>query len=145
MSIEANVKLKKWNVEILTTSFIIFNKFYIRVTELFKMNESATWQSIAYSQPPPPGQTHPQADTPPRQTHPGQTPPLPSACWDTHTPGQTPPPNACWDTPPVAQCMLAYTPSTQCILGYTPRAVHAGIRSTSGRYASYWNAYLFLF
>ena len=25
-----------------------------------------------------------------------------------------------------------------------PRAVHAGIRSTSGRYASYWNAFLFL-
>ena len=26
---------------------------------------------------------------------------------------------------------------------YTPLAMHAGIRSTSGRYASYWNAFLF--
>ena len=26
---------------------------------------------------------------------------------------------------------------------YTPPTVHAGIRSTSGRYASYWNAFLF--
>ena len=44
--------------------------------------------------------------------------PLPSACWDAHTPAQS-------------------------ILGYTlPRAVHAGIRSKSGRYASYWNAFL---
>ena len=49
--------------------------------------------------------------------------PLPSACWDTH-----PPPNACWDTPP-AQCMLGYSPP--------------GIRSTSGRYASHWNAFLY--
>ena len=34
----------------ITVSFISFNKFYIRVTELFQMNESATWQSLAYSQ-----------------------------------------------------------------------------------------------
>ena len=34
---------------------------------------------------------------------------------------------ACWDAPP------GQTP---------PCAVHAGIRSTSGRYASYWNAIL---
>ena len=35
----------------------------------------------------------------------------------------TPLPSACWDTP--------------------PRTVHAGIRSTSGRYSSHWNAFLF--
>ena len=29
-------------------------------------------------------------------------------------------------------------------LGWHPRAVHAGTRSTSGRYASYWNAILFM-
>ena len=34
----------------ITASFTTFNKFYIRVTELFQMNESATWQSLAYSQ-----------------------------------------------------------------------------------------------
>ena len=56
----------------------------------------------------------PQADTPPVQT-PQQTPPS-----QADTLGQTPSPMA-----------------------NTPRAVHAGIRSTSGRYASYWNAFLF--
>ena len=70
------------------------------------------------------GDTPPPADTP-----------LPSAYWDTHPPGRhhtgqtpsfpvhagIPTPSACWDTPPCA--------------------VHAGIRSTSGRYASHWNAY----
>ena len=51
-------------------------------------------------------------------------------------------PSACWDTPP-CQCILRYTPPAQCMLGYPPPCtVHAGIRSTSGRYASYWNAYL---
>ena len=61
-----------------------------------------------------------------------------------HPPGQTPLP----DRPP-AQCMLGYTAqctlgyTAQCMLGYTPCAVHAGIRSIRGRYASYWNAFLF--
>ena len=73
--------------------------------------------------------------TPPGRHPPGQTPPCPvhagiypllSACWDTHTPL----PSACWDT---ATC-----------------PVHAEIHATpspnghcSGRYASYWNAFLF--
>ena len=43
-----------------------------------------------------------------------------------HTPwADTPLPSLCWDT-------------------HTPCAVHAGIRSTSGQYASYWNAFLLL-
>ena len=42
--------------------------------------------------------------------------------WQVHLPGQVYP----WaGTPPL------------------PQAVHAGIRLTSGRYASYWNAFLF--
>ena len=62
----------------------------------------------------------------------------------TTPPGQTPPA----DPPgrhPLGRHPLADTPS----LGRhpwadTPRAVRAGIRrSTSGRYASYWNAFLF--
>ena len=59
----------------------------------------------------------PRADTP---TLPGQTPPT----LGRHSPGRHPPPNACWDT-------------------HTPYPVHAGIRSTRGRYASHWNAFLF--
>ena len=61
--------------------------------------------------------TPPWAGTPPAVTPPGQIPTLPSACWD--------------------------TPPAQCMLGYSPRAVHPGIRSTIGRYASHWNAFLF--
>ena len=78
----------------------------------------------------------------------------PIACWDTHTPwdqGQTP----SWaDTPSLADTLLpGQTPPGQIPPRQTPRsrplwtftppcAVHAGIRSTSGRYASHWNAFL---
>ena len=58
---------------------------------------------------------------PPRQTPLGRYPP-----W-----ADTPLPSACWDTHPPAQCMLGYPPKPS---GYY------GIRSTSGRYASHWNA-----
>ena len=63
---------------------------------------------------PPPGQTPQWADTTLGRQPPEQTPP-----W-----ADTPLPSACWDTHP-------------------PCPVHAGIQSTSGRYASYWNAFLF--
>ena len=57
------------------------------------------------------------------QTTPGLTPPCP-----VHAGIHTPLPSACWDTHPPAQCMLGYTPD----LG----------GHCSGRYASYWNAFL---
>ena len=88
----------------------------------------------------PPGQTPPQVDIPPLDRHPPgqtplrQTPPQADTPWgDTplfrhslgrHPPGQTPP----------GRHHPGQTP---------PCTVHAGIRSTSGRYASYWNAILF--
>ena len=56
---------------------------------------------------------HPRADTPL-----GRHSPLPSACWDTH---------------PIAQCMLGYIPSA---------ATPSPGGHCSGRYASYWNAFL---
>ena len=80
--------------------------------------------------------TYPSGQTPPGLTLPGRPPwpdtpradtSLPSACWNTHTLL----PSACWDTCP---CMLAYT--HQC-------PVHAGIRSTGGRYTSHSNAFLY--
>ena len=71
-----------------------------------------------------------------------------SACWDTprsrHPPKQTPPPwsrhsvnrgvclSVCWDTTPP----LEQTPPF-------PWEADSGIRSMSGRYASYWNAFLY--
>ena len=59
---------------------------------------------------------HPPGQTPPCPVHAGiHTPPLPSAFWDTHSL-----PSACWDTHP-------FPPGSHCC----------------GRYASYWNAYLF--
>ena len=67
----------------------------------------------------PPWQTPPGRHTPTRQTH---TPEQTNTPGQTRTPGQTPP----RQTPP------RQTPPRQ-----TPR-------STSGRYASYWNAFLFI-
>ena len=67
----------------------------------------------------------------------GQTPPWADTPWadislGRHPPGQTP----TWaDTHPWAD-----TPQAD-----TPQAVHAGIWSTSRQYASYWNAFLFIY
>ena len=75
---------------------------------------------------------HCMLDIPPRQVHPlPGTPPWADTPGQVHPQGRNPLPSACWDTPPA-----------QCMLGYTPCAVHAGMRLTSGRYASHWNAFL---
>ena len=85
-----------------------------------------------------PGQVHPQAGTlpgryPPRQVHPGSgTPPgqvLPKA---------GPPPPQQVHPSGAGTAPWAGTP----LPGQVPPTVHAGIRSTSGRYASHWNAFL---
>ena len=59
-------------------------------------------------------------------------------------------PTACWDTPtPRDQRQTPLGTRGRHLLGRnppqadTPHAVHAGIWSTSGRYASHWNAFLF--
>ena len=79
--------------------------------------------------------------------HKGQTPPpLPSACWDTHTPAQC----MLGYTPPPAQCMLGSTPPPpDTLLGRHPRVDTPLGRQPppsgdhcSRRYASYWNAFL---
>ena len=56
-------------------------------------------------------------------------------------PGQVPPPGMYTpgQVPPHRHTPLADTPPGQV---HTSPAMHAGIRSTSGRYASYWNAFL---
>ena len=74
----------------------------------------------------------------------------PIACWDTDPPWdqrQTPP----WQTPPSdqrqtppGQTSPRQTPLGRHPLGRPPCAVHAGIRSISGWYASHWNAFLCL-
>ena len=63
------------------------------------------------------------------QTPPDQTPP-----WTRHTPPRPDPPGTKY-TPPG----LSTPPRTK----YTSPEADSGIRSTSGRYASYWNAFLF--
>ena len=74
----------------------------------------STWAGT----PPPPGRYIPQAGTSPRQVHPRA---------GTHPPGQV-------HTPPGR-----YTPWAG-----TPPARYYEIRSMSGRYASYWNAFLLI-
>ena len=82
------------------------------------------------------------ADTPPEQTPPGaDTPQEQTPREQTHTPrADNPlPPGA--DTPPGADIPQKQTPPKE----QTPPPTHeadSGIRSTSGRYASYWNAFL---
>ena len=66
------------------------------------------------------------------------------ACWDTH-----PQPRDQRQTPPWADTPWAETPWVNTPLDRHPHrqrppcSVHSGIRSTSGRYASHWNAFLF--
>ena len=92
--------------------------------------------------PHPPGQTHPRADTPqeqtpPRSRHPQGRHPLEQ----THPPEQTP----SWSrhpqeqTPPGADTPRSRHPQEQT----PPWEADSGIQSMSGRYASYWNAFLF--
>ena len=76
----------------------------------------------------PPGPGTPPGADPPDQVHPpGSRPPRPPRSrhppWTRHTPPQTPPPGpgTAQEHPPEADC---------------------SIRLTSGRYASYWNAFL---
>ena len=71
--------------------------------------------------------------------HPGTRPPR-----SRHPPEQTPPPQSRppWSRPPRTDTPL---PPEQTPPGTdTPREADSSIRSTSGRYASYWNAFLFL-
>ena len=86
-----------------------------------------------HDQTPPPGhdtpqdQTPPKADTPPEQTPPGAEPPPPRSRQPlgADTPrDQTAPPGS------------RHPPGS-------PREADSGIRSTSGRHASYWNAFVF--
>ena len=70
--------------------------------------------------------THPGADTPRSKHPPEQTPPRADTPWSRHPREQTPPRA---DTPP------EQTPPSP--------GADSGIRSMSGRYASYWNAFLY--
>ena len=64
----------------------------------------------------------------------------PIAYWDTHPPG--PEADTPWARPPPRT--RGRHPRARHPPGRTPPcAVHAGIRSTSGRYASHWTAFLF--
>ena len=75
----------------------------------------------------PPSQVHPQAGTPSRQVHP-----------QAGTPPRQVHPQAGTGTPRHLHPLGRYTPWQV----HPPSSVHAGIGSTSGRYASYWNAFL---
>ena len=70
-----------------------------------------------------------------------------SACWDATPPEQTPPPLDYVPSPPdYVSPRTTYPPPPDYVppwTTYPPRVADSSIRSTSGRYASYWNAFLF--
>ena len=76
--------------------------------------------------------TPPQVDTPWSRHAPGSRPPLEQTLPSRHPPMQTPPEQ----TPPLG----ADIPQNR---NSPPPEADSGIRSMSGRYASYWNAFLF--
>ena len=80
--------------------------------------------------------TTPPDHTPPDQAHPPR--PNPSALG----PGTPPSPDQAHHPPPTRHTnppdQIHHPPGPD-----TPREADSGIRSTSGRYASYWNAFLF--
>ena len=82
---------------------------------------------------PPPGQVHP-----PGRLHPlgRYTPQAGTSPRQVHLPAGTPTPPPGRYKPPLGR----YTPQA----GTPPATVHAGIQSTSGRYVSHWNAFLFI-
>ena len=72
-----------------------------------------------------------------------------SACWDTTPQDQTPPdqadtPSDQADTPPDQADTPPDQADTPLDQADPPWEAHTSIRSTSGRYASYWNAFLFI-
>ena len=92
-------------------------------------------------EPSPLGRYTPLAGTSPGQVHPSRyTPPGRYTPWAGTPPSRYTP---CRYTPQQVH-PLAGTPPKQVHpqAGTPPPPVHAGIRSTSGRYASYWNAFL---
>ena len=96
---------------------------------------SACWDIPPGPGRPPKTRPPPGADTPQtRQTPPEQTPPGPGRYpGSRHPPDQADPPRA--DTP-----LKQTSPATR---QTPPREADFSIRSTRGRYASYWNAFLF--
>ena len=101
---------------------------------------SASWDTSPRSRHPP-GSRPPGADTPPEQTSPGADTP-----WSRHPPEQTPPraDTPLEQTPPGADTPEQTPPSPEQPprSRHPPREADSSIRSTIGRYASYWNAFL---
>ena len=91
---------------------------------------SACWDTTPRTRHPP------EQSTPLEQTPPDQTPCPP---WSRH-PGSRHPP---WSRPPRSRSPTEQTPWEQ--IPPPPREADSSIRSTSGRYASYWNAFLVIY
>ena len=93
--------------------------------------------SVHTGMPTPPGPDPPGADTPPDHT-PRTTPPGADTPPDQYSPGPHRPEPPPWDqTPPGPDPPGPDPPGPD-----PPWEADSGIQSTSGRYASYWNAFL---
>ena len=85
------------------------------------------------------------SQTPPRSRHPlGADAPEQTLPGSRHPPEQIPPPRADppWSRQPLPEQSPPQEQTPSPLGADTPREADSGIRSTSGRYASYWNAFL---
>ena len=120
----------------ISTVFLAMDEMVLQILMYVKTSGKAFFTARKRSTGTPPRKVHPPAGTLPGQVlTPGRYPP------GTH-PGRYSPRY----TPPgqVHLPLGRYTPVGTPLGRYTPTTVHAGIRSTSGRYASHWNAFLLL-
>ena len=98
---------------------------------------SASWDT------PPPRSRHPQQTPPREQTSPWEQTPWSRSPGSRHPKEQTPPQEQTPPSPLGAEPPREQTPPGADPPGSRPpREADSGIRSMSGRYASYWNAFL---
>ena len=116
----------RWRMVIITSRNEVVAK--VIFLHLFVILFTGGSASVYAGIPTPPGAAPPGADTPRSRHLPGPDTPPPSS----HPLEQTPPrPDA---TPPGPDTLPGADP---------PRSRHPGVWSMSGRYASYWNAFLY--
>ena len=131
---------------------VVAKVIFLHLSVIHSVHRGGLPQCMLGYHPLPPQSRPPWEQMPPRSRHPPeQTPPRPDPPWEQtpslpSPPEQTPPGTRPPGTkPPGPDPPGPDTPQDQTPPGsrHPPREADCSIRSTSGRYASYWNAFLF--